>query len=120
MLCFHRYPWTWVKSEADSFKALQREKVTVAPILRKIILNREPSVVLAWADRVSRWPIKRIIPAHMDNNIPSTGAEFRRAFSFLEGKNTAPLQADYALLNAASTILTKFGIVAESRVASDL
>ena len=41
----------------------------VAPILRKLILDREPVKVLAWADQVSQWPMKRIIPAHFENNI---------------------------------------------------
>jgi hypothetical protein len=30
----------------------QKEKLIVAPILRKIILDREPARVLAWADKV--------------------------------------------------------------------
>jgi hypothetical protein len=52
----------------------------------------------------------------MDNNVKASGRDFRRAFEFLEGKPKAKLQDDYSLLNIASELLTKFGIVAESRV----
>lgn len=80
------YPWRWVKDDKPNFKALQGG-LLVAPILQKLILNREPERVLAWADEVARWPIRRIIPAHLANNIvlgSDGGAEFRRAFDFLE------------------------------------
>lgn len=56
----------------------------MAPILRTLILNREPERVLLWADVVSKWPIKRLIPCHLANNVPTTGAEVRKAFRFLE------------------------------------
>ena len=40
--------------------------------------------MLAWADRVAKWPIKRIIPCHLANDIQASGGDFRRAFNFLE------------------------------------
>jgi hypothetical protein len=55
----------------------------VAPILQKLILNREPERVLRWVDRVSRWEIRRIIPSHLENNIRADGRDFRKAFAFL-------------------------------------
>ena len=69
---------------------------------------------------MSKWPIRRIISCHLDNNIPASAAEFRRAFNFLEGKAADQLQEDYALLNAASAIFTKLGIVARSEVPNDV
>jgi hypothetical protein len=77
------YPWTWVQSEIPSFKSFQGGLI-VAPILRKLIFNREPEMVIEWADRVSQWPIKRIIPSHLANDIKASGKDFRDAFRFLE------------------------------------
>ena len=65
-------------------------KLLCAPILRKLIFNREPKQVLDWANKVSQWPIKRIIPAHFSNNLQADGKAFRRAFSFLESNNNTP------------------------------
>ena len=42
--------------------------------------------VLDFADEVSKWPIERIIPAHLKNNLKYTGKDYRAAFSFLEAK----------------------------------
>ena len=88
------YPWSWRESEESSFRALQGKggrtasrsspALLVAPILQKLILNREPGRVLKWADKVSQWPIKRIIPAHFENDIKADGRSFRNAFNFLE------------------------------------
>jgi len=58
------YPFDWVGDDITSFKALQGG-LLVAPILQKLILNRYPIETLAFADKVSKWPIKRIIPAHL-------------------------------------------------------
>lgn len=111
------YPWKWVKSEEKNFKALQGG-LLVAPILRELILNREPDVVLNWADQVSKWNIKRIIPSHLQNNIPSSSKSFRKAFDFLEKKNInrriapSPEPDDLFLLSTLSDVLTKFGVIA--------
>ena len=87
------YPWSWRESEESSFRALQGRgglsasrspALLVAPILQKLILNREPKRVLQWADMVSQWPIKRIIPAHFENDVRADGRSFRNAFNFLE------------------------------------
>ena len=61
----------------------------VAPILQKLILNREPRRVLSWVDRVSAWPIQRIIPAHFENNVRADSSAFRAAFRFLETGQSA-------------------------------
>lgn len=77
------YAWSWVRDERPNFKALQKG-LLVAPILKELILNREPESVLAWADRVANWRFTRIIPCHLANDIKATPADFRRAFAFLE------------------------------------
>ena len=69
--------------DITSFKALQGG-LLVAPILQQLILNREPIEVLDFADKVAQWPIERIIPAHLKNNLIYTGKDYRAAFTFLE------------------------------------
>ena len=74
---------------------------------------------------MSKWPFTRIIPCHLANDLRATGKDFRRAFEFLEepSKTTSfptlfpakklpmPLPEDLALLDLASGILTKQGVV---------
>jgi Domain of unknown function (DUF4336) len=109
--------WEWVQDEGPNFKALQGG-LLVAPILQLLIFNREPTAVLNWADKVSKWPIKRIIPCHLENDIAATGRDFRRAFNFLEVPKTFPfniidppapraLDRDVVVLTNASATLTK-------------
>lgn len=108
------YPWSWVEGEEKSFAALQGG-LFVAPILQKIIMNREPNQVLDWADSVSEWDFKRVIPSHMENDVTSTPADFRRAFSFLESDNPPgpkPTEGDFFLLDFVSELFTKIGIIA--------
>lgn len=110
------YPWTWVINESRNFKALQNG-LLVAPILQKLILDREPDRVLEWVDTVSQWPIKRIIPSHFENDVKASRSDFRKAFRFLEGqKPPADIEDDLFLLNLLSDIFTKVGIVAPSQV----
>lgn len=115
------YPWDWVKSEMPNFKALQGG-VFVAPILQKLILNRDPEKVLAFVNEVSKWNFKRIIPCHLGNDIKSNPREFREAFSFLEelgpiakltrGKSPPQaLEEDCELLNDASKNLAEQGVI---------
>jgi hypothetical protein len=111
------YPWSWARSDEIGFNAL-KGGLLVAPILRELILNREPKRVLDWADKIKLWPITRIIPSHYDNNIRSNGKEFRRAFSFLEDSNAKgpkPNKDDLFLLSTLSDVFTKLGVVAPSQ-----
>jgi len=83
------YPWTWVEDAEPSFKALQQSGgnaagLLVAPVLRYLILDREPEAVLAWADRVANMGFSRVVPCHLANNVKASPSDFRRAFSFLE------------------------------------
>lgn len=110
------YPWRWARSELPNFKSLQRG-LLVAPILRELILNREPDAVLSWVERVSKWPIKRIIPSHLENNIKGTGQDFKNAFQFLRktrsvDQSPGPLPEDLKLLRLLSDVFTKLGVVA--------
>ena len=104
----------------------------MAPILQKLILNREPERVLEWVERVSQWPIERIIPCHFANDIKATSADFRKAFEFLQepeeknfvsgflsifdnkkSKNKCPIgvKEDIALLTTISKTLTDQGVL---------
>jgi len=110
------YPWDWVGDDKASFKAI-RGGLLVAPILQKLILNRYPLETLDFADKVSKWDIERIIPAHLKNNLKYTGKDYRAAFSFLEAKGVPkglpkPLDIDFQTLNDAETNLLGSGAIA--------
>lgn len=76
------YPWDWIKDEKPNFKSLQKG-LLVAPILQKLIFNREPEKVMLWVNKICRWNFQRIIPCHLSNNIKTNKDEFSRAFGFL-------------------------------------
>ena len=110
------YPWDWVGDDKASFKAISGG-LLVAPILQKLILNRNPLETLDFADKVSKWDIERIIPAHLKNNLKYTGKDYRAAFSFLEAKGVPkglpkPLDIDFQTLNDAETNLLGSGAIA--------
>lgn len=109
----------------------------MAPILQVLLLNRDPEPVLDWADRVAKWPFKRIIPCHLANDIAATPKDFRKAFRFLEkspssstaalngggllslfggagagaagGRGAQPLDADLQFLRDAEKTLVEIG-----------
>lgn len=103
----------------------------MAPILQKLLLNREPEQVMRWVDAVCAWPFQRIIPCHLANDLKAGPRDFRAAFDFLyesdeprqreswldsvlgksKAKRPRPLDADLALLNNASKLLTDLGVV---------
>lgn len=90
----------------------------MAPILQTLILNRFPVEVLDFADEVAKWPIERIIPAHLENNLKYTGKDYRRAFTFLEANGEPkgqpkPLAADLQLLRDAEANLQESGAIAK-------
>jgi len=116
------YPWSWQeKGEEKNFAALQKG-LLVAPILRKLILNREPQRVLRWVDTISTWQFKRIIPSHFENDIAATGKDVRLAYQFLRGEAkvaagaAAGAKEDYFLLNTLSDVFTQTGVVAAAEV----
>mmetsp|Transcript_12974 Transcript_12974/g.19385 ORF Transcript_12974/g.19385 Transcript_12974/m.19385 type:complete len:122 (+) Transcript_12974:2-367(+) len=85
------FPFSWKgKVEEDqSFDAL-RGGFFVAPILQTLILNRDPKLVIDYADKVAKWPMKRVITCHLGNNVPISGKDFRNAFKFLEAGHVQP------------------------------
>jgi len=105
----------------ESFDAI-KEKLFVPAVLQKLIFDREPATVLAFADRVAKWDFRRIIPAHMKRDIAAKPQDFRRAFSFLEGGGrndyagnleALPLCGDASFLEDVSASLVELGSVAE-------
>ncbi|GKZ00141.1 hypothetical protein MPSEU_000967400 [Mayamaea pseudoterrestris] len=121
------YPWSWHDNDADirNFEAIsQNGKLFCPPILTKLILDREPQATLEWVDRVcTRFKdMQRIIPGHLNNDVRVSGSrEFYQAFDPLRSQPNRPvpqraLAEDLALLQSASDVLTKYGIVAPSQV----
>ncbi|KAL3792615.1 hypothetical protein ACHAWO_008776 [Cyclotella atomus] len=111
------YPWDWIGDDKASFNAL-KGGLLVAPILQQLILNRQPVEVLDFADAVAKWQFKRIIPAHLKNNLQYTGKDYRNAFSFLEAKGVPkglpkPLDIDMKSLRDAEVGLLESGAVAK-------
>jgi len=110
------YPWTWARDDMVSFNAIAGG-LLVAPILQKLILNRNPIEVLDFADKVAQWKIERIIPAHLKNDLKYSGADYRKAFSFLEATGVPPglpkpLEADFKTLADAEVGLLAMGAIA--------
>jgi len=106
-----------VRDDKASFNAISGG-LLVAPILQKLILNRNPIEVLDFADKVAQWPLGRIIPAHLKNNLKYTGKDYRSAFSFLEADGVPPglpkpLDADFQTLNDAEINLIESGAISK-------
>ena len=119
-----RSPWTWNgENDKINFDSLSKDgKLFCPPILTKLILDREPQKTIAWVDKVvKRFDFQRVIPCHLNNNIKTTPQEFSAAFDVLRSQpgtitNQQPLAEDLALLQKASDLLTKFGVVGPSLV----
>ncbi|KAL7482245.1 hypothetical protein ACHAW6_007929 [Cyclotella cf. meneghiniana] len=121
------YPWTWHDNDVDlaNFIAIsQNGKLFCPPILTKLILDREPEKTLEWVNRITqRFGFTHVIPAHLNNFVKAGPKEFSQAFDPLRSnpKNgkvfpQRALAEDLALLQEASDVLTKYGVVAESKV----
>jgi Domain of unknown function (DUF4336) len=119
------YPWAWDgNSDERNFEAISENGALFCPpILTKLILDREPQTTLEWVDRVTKRfsDMKRIVPCHLNNNIPATAKEFSLAFEPLRSSPTnlrpqRPLAEDLALLQKASDLLTDLNIVGPSLV----
>jgi hypothetical protein len=118
------YPWTWHDNDADlaNFIAIsQNGKLFCPPILTKLILDREPEKTLEWVNRITqRFDFTHVIPAHLNNFVKVGPKEFSLAFDPLrsnpkDGKviPQRALAEDLALLQEASDVLTKYGVVGE-------
>lgn len=121
------YPWTWRSGNADklNFETIsQNGKLFCPPILTKLILDREPAATLDFVDRCTKRfkDMKRIIPCHLNNDIRvKSSREFSEAFDPLRSRpdNLIPQRAlpdDLALLQKASDLLTRAGVVSPSMI----
>eukprot|EP00980_Cylindrotheca_fusiformis_P001464 scaffold345_cov134-Cylindrotheca_fusiformis.AAC.75 len=119
------YPWSWKgNADARNFERIsQNGKLFCPPILTKLILDREPEATLEWVNRVSKRfsTLERIIPCHLNNNVKASASDFSGAFDVLRSspgkiRQQRPLAEDLALLQDASDVLTRLGIVEASRV----
>lgn len=104
---FGWYPFHWKLGWQRSFEALRKHRLIVAPILQRLILNREPEIVIDWAEKVASWDFERIIPCHLDASIEANSQEFRAAFSFLEKNGRALPDEDFELLKEIEKGLIK-------------
>ena len=119
------YPWKWHDNDVDlkNFEEIsQNGKIFCPPILTKLILDREPTRTLEWVDRVTeRFDFDRIIPAHLNNNVAAKPSDFYHAFDMLRSTPGRPipqraLAEDLSLLQKASDLLTRVGVVGPSLV----
>ena len=125
------FPFEWRREEGphpagktfwrQSFEAL-KDKAFVPAILQKLILDREPDRVLAFADAVAKWDFKQIVPAHLGAPIAGGPEDWRRAFAFLDQAADAdfpgnlealPLSGDAQFLQDISDSLVQLGSVAK-------
>jgi hypothetical protein len=102
--------FTWSPEWRDSFTRLTKPKLFVPPILQTIVLNKRPATARSWAQRVARWPFRRIIPAHLEGPIAAGPAEFLAAFDFLEAPRASP--------SLPNPLLAMFGLKPAPQVAS--
>jgi hypothetical protein len=112
---FGVFPFKWRADWQRSFERLSNQgRLLVAPVLQTLIFNQGPEAVLQWADEVARWEFQRIIPCHLEAPIVADGADFRRAFTFLEAAagvaEDLPAE-DFDLLRRINRGLTKRGIM---------
>lgn len=114
-------PWQWQEGWRRSFESLRGDgRIFVAPILQRLILNRDPQATLHWVDTVIEWNFKCIIPCHFDSPLQSDSQKFRQAFAFLEtGRDRAQYtlpEEDFKLLSNLEDSLNKRGITPPSKV----
>lgn len=116
------YPWKWRgDSDRKNFQAISNGGAMFCPpILTKLILDREPKRTLEWVDRVcERFSgMKRVVPCHLNNDISASAKDFSLAFDNLRcgTKQKGALDEDLRLLQDASDILTRFGVVSPTEV----
>lgn len=105
------YPFDWAADWQVSFQALHQDgQLQVAPILRQLILNRDPAAVRQWCDRMAQWNFAQIIPCHFTAPIAADGMSFQQAFTFLHQDDVlTPFQIrqDVAVLNSIDDELVK-------------
>jgi Domain of unknown function (DUF4336) len=120
---FGLYPFRWRAGWQTSFEILrQNGRLLVAPILQAVILNRNPSAVIEWIDRVCEWDFERIIPCHFDAPITATPLDFRKAFDFTcdpTASKADSIAADFQLIEQIESGLTWWRIIYPARLYDD-
>ncbi|MBD3880420.1 DUF4336 domain-containing protein [Phormidium tenue FACHB-886] len=112
---FGLFPFRWKAGWQRSFAALRGGgRLFVAPVLQRLILNRDPREVITWADKVASWGFQRIIPCHFDAPLDATPDQFRQAFAFLEKRsvefsNVLP-EEDFEFLGELEESLSRRGV----------
>lgn len=107
---FGLYPFQWEKNWQYSFQKLRRNgDLLVAPVLQKLILNRDSTETLNWVYEVSKWNFEQIIPCHFSAPIKANSYQFRLAFTFFE-KEFYP-EEDLQVLNKINQSLNNLGIL---------
>jgi len=107
---FGLYPFQWEENWRESFYKLRKNgDLLVAPILQKLILNRNSAETLNWVYEVAKWNFEQIIPCHFSAPIKANSYQFRLAFTFFE-KEFFP-EEDLQLLNNINENLNKLGIL---------
>jgi Domain of unknown function (DUF4336) len=116
---FGLYPFQWRSGWQGAFDILRQDgRLLVAPILQRVILNRNPQATIEWIDRICEWDFERIIPCHLDAPIAATPGDFRKAFEFLE--DPAQLRSglpatDFQLIEQIESGLTWWRIIYPDR-----
>jgi Domain of unknown function (DUF4336) len=118
---FGLFPFQWRSDWRQSFDALRGEgRLFVAPILQRLIMNRDPQGVIDWADRVAQWGFDQIVPCHLAAPVVASPPDFRAAFAFLEKQplrsEAFPLpEADFQLLRELEDGLNRARITPPAR-----
>jgi Domain of unknown function (DUF4336) len=107
------YPFEWKPNWENAFELLRQDgSPLVAPILQTLILNRAPQSTLQWANTISCWNFKQIIPCHFNAPIVASPQEFRQAFNFLSSNYQSNLPpADLQTLKNIDALLHKPGLI---------
>ncbi len=110
------FPFQWDDNWKVSFERLNKQQLSVAPILQGVIFNRSPLEVLTWVDRVSTWGFNRIISAHFTAPISAQSRQFREAFDCLRHPDYNLDNEDFQLIQEIAQKLTKVGITPPSKL----
>ena len=114
------WPFEWdVPQASAAFTALARGgELVVPPILQVTILNRDPSVVLDFAERVAAEcePFRRgepctVVTAHFDAPATADRDAWLAAFTFLRGEGSSLPERDLAFLRELDRQLVEGGTV---------
>ena len=115
---FGLYPFDWQSNWQESFESLSSGgRLLVAPILRNLILNRQPQDVLSWVDEIASWNIQQIIPCHLEAPIAASGEEIKVAFSFLkEGSQVSLPAPDMEFMESLDRNLQRLKVTPPAKV----